>query len=311
MRKLFIGLAVLAMVGAACAKSTLATSPTGSTSTLSSTPTDATSCAQSAALYKAGTLTIGTDNPAYPPYFGGTPAKGAIWNKNGGDPTNGQGFESAVAYAVAAKMGFTNSQVSWTPIPFNNSYAPGPKKFDMYLAQVSYNAQRATAVDFSDSYYDVNQALVAIKGTPIASATTITQLKGYTLAAPLGTTSYDYITNVIQPTKQPGVYGTLDKTVAALNAHQVAGIVVDLPTSLFIADPYVQEVKHSTVVGQFTNPAGTTPEHFGIVLAKGSSLTACVDLALATMKGDGTLQTITQTWLSDKTNVGKVPVFGP
>jgi polar amino acid transport system substrate-binding protein len=311
MRKLFIGLAMLAMVGAACAKSTLATSPTTSAPTTSASPTpvDAMACAQSATLYKSGTLTIGTDNPAYPPYFGGTPAKGSVWQV--GDPASGKGFESAVAYAVASKMGFTTSQVAWSPIPFDNSYAPGTKKFDMYLAQVSYNAKRAEAVDFSNSYYDVNQALVAIKGTPITSATTITELKSYVLAAPLGTTSYDFITNVIQPTKQPGVYKSLDKTVAALSAHQVDGIIVDLPTSLYIADPYVQEVKHSTVVGQFANPAGTTPEHFGIVLGKGSSLTACVNAALAAMTADGTLATITQTWLSEKTNVGKVPVFGP
>ena len=311
MRKLFIGLAVLAMVGAACAKSTLATSPTTSAPTTSASPTtvDAAACAQAATLYKSGTLTIGTDNPAYPPYFGGTTPKGSLWQV--GYPASGQGFESAVAYAVAAKMGFSTAQVAWTPIPFDNSYAPGPKKFDMYLAQVSYNAKRAEAVDFSDSYYDVNQALVAIKGSPITKATTITELKNYVLAAPLGTTSYDFITQVIQPTKQPGVYKSLDKTVAALNAHQVDGIIVDLPTSLYIADPYVQEVKHSTVVGQFANPAGTVPEHFGIVLGKASSLTPCVDAALASMKTDGSLATITQTWLSEKTNVGKVPVFGP
>ena len=311
MRKLFIGLALLAMVGAACSKSTLATSPSASTPTTSPTPVDPAACAQSATLYKTGTLTIGTDNPAYPPYFGGSPAKGSVWASYGGDPTSCKGFESAVAYAVASKMGFTPDQIKWTPIPFDSSYAPGPKKFDIYLAQVSYRPKRAQAVDFSDSYYDVNQALVAIKGTRIASATTLTQLKDYTLAAPLGTTSYDYITSVIQPTKQPGVFKGLDKTVAALSAHQVDGILVDLPTALYIADPFVQEVKHSTVVGQFQNPAGSTPEHFGIVLPKGSSLTACVDAALAAMKADSTLQTITQTWLSEKTNVGKVPVFGP
>ncbi|MDP9297271.1 MAG: ABC transporter substrate-binding protein [Actinomycetota bacterium] len=308
MRKIFIGVASLAILAAACAKSSV---PVGSASapTTTAASVDPAACAQGATLHKPGTLTIGTDNPAYPPYFVGNAPKGSVWKL--GDPTNGKGFESAVAYAVAAKMGFATPAVAWIALPYTESYAPGQKKFDMYLAQVSYKAARARSADFSSSYYDVNQALVAVKGTPITSVTTVSGLKDHVLAAPLGSTSADYITNVIQPTKQPGVYKTLSDAVAALNAHQVDGIVVDLPTSLFIADPYVQEVKNSTVVGQFPNPAGTTPEHFGIVLPLHSSLTPCVDAALTSMRDDGSLRSITTTWLSQKTNVGNVPVFAP
>jgi polar amino acid transport system substrate-binding protein len=308
MRKILVGAAAFAILAVACAKSPVSVGSPRATASPSG-PVDPTACAQAVTLTTPGTLTIGTDNPAYPPYFVGSAPKGSVWKL--GDPASGKGFEDAVAYAVAAKMGFTKATIAWTPLPYTHSYAPGPKPFDMYLAQVSYKAARAQRADFSDSYYDVNQALIARKGTPITSATTITELKNYVLAAPLGSTSADYIANVIQPTKASGTYQSLSDAVAALNAHQVDGIIVDLPTALYIADPYVQEVKNSTVVGQFANPSGTTPEHFGIVLPLHSTLTPCVDAALTAMRTDGSLQSITETWLSKKTNVGNVPVFGP
>jgi polar amino acid transport system substrate-binding protein len=305
MRKIIIGLTALAIIGSACAKSTANNPASGGAS--ASASVDAATCAQAAALYAPGKLTIGTDNPAYPPYFVGQAPKGSVWKL--GDPTTGKGFESAMAYAVAEQMGFTKDQVEWTSLPYTHSYAPGPKKFDMYLAQVSYKPARTAAADLSDSYYDVTQALVAVKATPIASATSIAELKSYKLGAPLGTTSADYITSEIGI--PPATYQSLSDSVAALNAKQVDGIVVDLPTALYIADPYVQEVKNSTVVGQFPNPAGSTPEHFSFVLPKGSPLTPCVNAALATLSSNGQMQQITQTWLSEKTNVGKVPVFTP
>ena len=213
-----------------------------------------------------------------------------------------------MAYAVASQLGFDTSQVAWVVAPFNQTYAPGPKKYDFAIEQISYSTKRAQAVDFSDSYYDVNQALVAVKGTPIASATSLSQLKDYRLAAPIGTTSYDYIVNTIQPNKQAGAYNTLSDTVAALNAHQIDGLVVDLPTALYIADPYVQEVKHSTVVAQFPAPSGTT-DHTAMAFEKGNPLVTCVNQALAALKSAGTLQQIQDTWLSQQTNVGTVPVF--
>jgi polar amino acid transport system substrate-binding protein len=304
-RKFLLSLVVVASVAAACGtSSSTSAAGAGGSSGASATAAD---CAKNATLLAPGTLTVGTDNPAYPPYFGGGTQKGSEWKIN--DPATGKGFESAVGYEIASRMGFTPDQVTWAFVPFTKSYAPGDKPFDMDLNQISYKPQRAEAVDFSDSYYDVTQAIVAVKGTPIANATSVADLAAYKLAAPLGTTSYDVITNIIKPTSDPGVYQKLSDAVAALNAGQVDGLVVDLPTALYIADPYVQQVKNSIVVGQLANPAGSAPEYFGAVLPKGSSLTPCVNQALAEMKADGTLQDITKTWLSDKTNVGTVPVF--
>jgi polar amino acid transport system substrate-binding protein len=305
MRKTLAGLTVLASIAIACSSSSTTNSPAADGSpTVSQT---AQQCAANATYVSGGSLTVGTDNPAYPPYFQGGSPKGSQWKIN--DPSTGKGFESAVAYEIAKRMGFTTDQVKWIVVPFDQSYAPGPKSFDFDINQISYKPARAKAVDFSDSYYDVNQALVAVKGTPITQATSISDLKPYSLAAPLGTTSYDTITNVIQPTKEPGVYNSLDDTVAALNAGTIDGMVVDLPTALYIADPYVQEVKNSVVVGQFPLPAEGSTEYFGTVQPKDSTLTPCIDAALKEMKADGTLQTLTQKWLSEKTNVGTVPEF--
>ena len=300
-RKLLVGMAVFGLLAAACAEE----NPVLSTGSPPAGETAA-DCAKGVATYvSARALTIGTDNPAYPPYFQGGADKGSEWKLN--DPATGKGFESAVAYAVAGAMGFSPDNVQWVVAPFNQTYAPGSKAWDFAIEQISYSAKRANAVDFSESYYDVNQALVAVKGTPITGATSLADLQGYTIAAPIGTTSYDYIVDVIKPTNEPGAFNTLSDTVASINAHQVDGIVVDLPTALFIADPFVQEVKNSVVVGQF--PTVGTPEHFGMTFVKGNPLVGCVNQALAELKSDGTLQAITTKWLSEKTNVGAVPVF--
>ena len=217
----------------ACADdNTGASSTPSATETTSESPSaaaTAASCAEGATFATSGTFTVGTDNPAYPPYFQGGTEKDSDWKFN--DPNNGQGFESAVAFAVADKLGFTADQVTWTVVPFAQSYAPGPKTFDVDINQISYKPARAEAVDFSESYYDVNQALIGIKDTPITSATSIADLKDYLLATQLGTTSYDYIQNVIQPTQQAGVYQKLSDAVAAINAGQVDGLVVDYPTA--------------------------------------------------------------------------------
>ncbi len=312
MRKLLVGLVALTFVAAACANED--NSGAGSTPSVSETSSEspsvvatAATCAADATFITAGTFTVGTDNPAYPPYFQGGSEKASDWEFN--DPNNGEGFESAVAYAVAERLGFSAEQVSWTMVPFVQSYAPGAKAFDVDINQISYKPARAQAVDFSESYYDVNQALIGIKGTPITGATSIADLKDYALATQLGTTSFDYIQNVIQPTQDAGVYQKLSDAVAAINAGQVDGLVVDYPTALYMADPFVQQVKKSVVVGQFANPEGSTPEYFGMVLAKGSPLTACVNMAIDELKADGTLDAITKEWLSDKTNVGTVPEF--
>jgi polar amino acid transport system substrate-binding protein len=307
---MMVAVAAAGLVLAACAGSGPAatdTTPAPSSPVASPSPSADECAVSSLHLVTAGTLTVGTDNPAYPPFFSGGETKDhPEWKLD--DPYTGKGFEDAVAYAVAKEMGFDDSAVKWAVAPFAQTYAPGPKEYDFAIEQISYTAKRAKAVDFSDSYYDVNQALVAVKGTPIASATTLAQLKDYTLAAPIGTTSYDYIKDVIQPNKEPGAYASLSDTVAALNAHQVDAMVVDLPTALYVADPYVQEVKKSVVVGQFAAPSGTT-DHTAMAFEKGNPLVACMNKALAAMKASGELQQIQEMWLSQDTNVGTVPFF--
>jgi polar amino acid transport system substrate-binding protein len=239
-------------------------------------------------LVKAGQLTVGTDNPAFPPWFGG--AEKAPWKVS--NPYSGQGYESAVAYAVANKLGFAKSEVKWIVVPFNTSFAPGAKKFDFDINQISFKPARATAVDFSDSYYDVNQSLVVVKGTPIASATSIAALKPYKFGAQLGTTSYDYIVKNIKPSKKPAVFDTNDAAVAALKNKQIDGLVVDLPTAFYISAVQVPQGK---ILGQF--PTVGTPEHFGMIFEKGNSLVTCVNEALTKLRTDGTLTSLQAKWL--------------
>jgi polar amino acid transport system substrate-binding protein len=241
-------------------------------------------------LVNAGTLTVGTDNPAYPPWFGGS--EKAPWKIS--DPYSGQGYESAVAYAVAKQLGFAKSEVKWIVVPFNTSFAPGPKKFDFDINQISFKPARAKAVDFSDSYYDVNQALVVLKETPIASATSVAALKPFKFGAQLGTTSYDYIKSNIKPSKQPAVFDTNDAAVQSLKNKQIDGLVVDLPTAFYVT---AAQIENSKILGQFPN-AGAAPEHFGMVFEKGNSLVGCVDDALSKLRSDGTLQRLQDQWLA-------------
>jgi len=229
-------------------------------------------------LYTKGTLTVATDKPVYPPWF--------VSN----DPSNGKGYESAVAYAVAKQLGFKPSQVKWVYEPFNNSYAPGPKKFDFDINEVSYSPQRAQAVTFSNSYYDVQQALVALKGTPIVSKHSPTDLKHYVFGDQVGTTSLAFITSKIQPTAQPKVFNTLNDVKQALQSHQIAALVTDTPTAQFISS---SEIKGSLMVGQFPS----TGEHYGLLFAKGNPLVTCVNKALATLKSNGTLTSLQHKYL--------------
>jgi polar amino acid transport system substrate-binding protein len=240
-------------------------------------------------LVSEGELTIGTDNPAFPPWFGGDEKK--PWKVS--DPRSGEGFESAVAYAVAEELGFSKDEVQWVVVPFNTAFAPGNKKFDFDINQVSFKPERAKAVDFSDSYYNVNQALVVVEGTKIASAGSIAELKPYELGAQLGTTSYDYIVNNIKPSKQPAVYDTNDGAVQALKNQQIDGLVVDLPTAFFVT---AVQVENSKILGQFPSVGGG--EHFGMVFEKGNSLVRCVNEALSKLRSDGTLEDLQDQWLS-------------
>ena len=227
-------------------------------------------------------LTLATDNPAFPPWWGGKPGHGFETS----DPYSGQGYESAVAYAVARRLGFPKAQVSWEVVPFVKSYAPGKKTFDFYLAQVSYSPVRARAVDFSNSYYFVNQAVLGMKGTAITKAKSIRALKPFTLGAAIGTTSYTYITRYIKPTEKPKVYDTNSDAITALKNKQIDGLVVDFPSTGYITGV---QLPTSTVVGRL--PTKGTKERFGFVFEKGSTLDSCVNQALAAMRANGTLKT--------------------
>jgi len=232
-----------------------------------------------------GKLTIGTDSPAYGPWF------------SDDDPTNGKGYESAVAYAVAKQLGFAADEVVWTTVPFSNVIAPGDKKFDFDINQVSITEERKQAVDFSSGYYDVNQAIIAVKGSKLDGATTLAALQGATLGAMVGTTSYDTITNVIKPTKAAVALDNNDIAKQELANGQIDGLVVDLPTAFYMT---AVEITDGIIVGQL--PAQTGGEQFGLVLNKDSALTTCVSKAVDALRADGTLAALQQQWLADVTN---------
>lgn len=274
-RRLAAGLiAAFTLVGVtACSSST-------DTSTTASPAVD--TCAKdSLATLESGVLTIGTDKPAYEPWF-----------KND-DPTSGEGFESAVAYAVAEQLGFSKDQVKWTVAPFNTVIAPGDKSFDFDINQVSITEERKAAIDFSSGYYDVKQALVTLKGSKLSGAKTLADLKGAKLGGQVGTTSYKVITDLIQPTQEPGAFDTNDIAKQALANGQIDGLILDLPTAFYVT---AVELENGVIAGQFetTNIA----EQFGLVLSKGSKLTTCVSKAVDALRADGTLAAIEAQWLS-------------
>jgi polar amino acid transport system substrate-binding protein len=235
-------------------------------------------------LIEEGRLTLGTDNPAFPPWWGGGQTR-KPWKTS--NPYSGQGYESAVAYAVAQQLGFAKRQVDWRAVPFAQSYRPGKKNFDFYLAQVSYTPERARTVDFSNAYYFVYQSLVGRKGTAIARARSISDLKSFTLGAQLGTTSYQYIANYITPSRSPLVYDTNDLAVQALKNGQIDGIVVDLPTAFYVTGVQLED---GVIVGRFANRGGR--ERLGMVLEKGSTLRRCVNRALNRLWANGTIKQI-------------------
>jgi polar amino acid transport system substrate-binding protein len=266
----------------------------GGSSSPTTTSKAAASCAKSQlTLVKPGRLTVGTDNPAYPPWYaGGT--KSSFWKIN--DPSNGKGLEPATVYAVAKQLGFGRSDVHWTYVPFNRSFAPGKKSFDFDINQISYTPARAKVVTFSTSYYDVNQAIVVLKGTKIASAHTIAALRPFKLGAQVGTTSYDFIKSTIKPTEQPAVYPQNAGAVQALKNKQIDGLVVDLPTAFYVTGA---QVANSEVLGQFSTGGGAG--YFGMVFEKGNPLATCVDKALAKLRTNGTLRQIQHKWLAKAT----------
>jgi polar amino acid transport system substrate-binding protein len=258
-------------------------------------PTSSAIASAGCATVKTGQLTIGTDNPAYPPWFaGGT--KTSKWKIN--DPATGKGYESAVAYAIAKKLGYAKAKVAWTYVPFNKAFAPGKKSFDFDINQISYTPARAKVVDFSKSYYDVNQAIVVLKGTKIGAIRSIGGLRSFKLGAQLGTTSYGFITSRIKPSRKPAVFPSNAGAVLALKNKQIDGLVVDLPTAFYVT---AAQVPNSKILGQFENAAGASTDRFGVVLQKGNPLTGCVNTAITSLRASGTLKTLRQLWLAKAT----------
>lgn len=228
-----------------------------------------------------GKLTIGTGNPAYSP-----------WVLNDA-PESGEGFEAAVAYAVAEKLGFAEEDVVWVRTTFDEAIAPGQKNFDFNLQQYSITEERKANVDFSSPYYETAQVVVTTEGSAAAGATSIADLQGYLIGAATGTTSFDAIGSVIAPTQDALAFNSNDDAKAALTNGQVDAIVLDLPTALYAS---CCELDGGKIIGQL--PTAAKGDQFGLVLDKGSKLTAAVTKALDDLRADGTLAALEEKWLT-------------
>jgi polar amino acid transport system substrate-binding protein len=293
MRRTLAPVAVLALGGlalTACApvdEDPEASDAGASPSATAGATADPADCVTDEMLLEPGVLTVGTDSPAYEPWF--------VDN----DPTNGEGYESAVAYEVADRLGFDEDAVSWVKVPFNTSYAPGAKEFDLDINQISITPQRAEVVDFSEGYYQAAQAVIALEGTAGAEAASLADLADLRLGAQTGTTSLTAIREVIEPAEDAAVFEDTNAAKQALLNDQVDAILADLPTAFYIT---AVEIEGSTIVGQFQPDTGEQ-EEFGMLFEKGSPLVACVDAALSGMREDGTLEAIETEWLSDVVDV--------
>jgi polar amino acid transport system substrate-binding protein len=279
---------VMAAATAAIFSLSLVACGSGDEAATTTTPTAASGDAcskENLQVLTAGVLTIGTDKPAYEPWF-----------KND-DPTNGEGFESAVAYAVAEQLGFSKDEVVWTVAPFSTVISPGDKAFDFDINQVSITEERRAAIDFSSGYYNVKQALITVKGSKVEGATTLAELKDAKLGAQVGTTSYRVITDSIQPSAKPGSFDSNDIAKQALANGQIDGLIVDLPTAFYIT---AVELEDGVIVGQFE--ASEVGEQFGLVLNKDSALTSCVSAAVDELVSNGTIAAIESQWLSQVVN---------
>lgn len=278
--------AALALAAAACSPASSKPAATGT-----STGTTAADCSPAALhLVAKGTLTVATDTPAYAPWF------------DNNTPSDGKGFESAVAYAVAAKLGFTHSQVKWVTEPFDNSYAPGTKNFDFDLNQISITDERKKAVDFSSGYYTVTQGVITLKTSKYAGATALAELKPAKIGVQVGTTSMQAVQGKIAPSRQPAVFNTTDDEVNALKNGQIDALVTDLPTVFYLT---ASSIDNGKVVGQF-DYADSGVEQFGALFAKGNPLVGCVDKAIAQIKSSGELSALTTQWLSTSANAPKL-----
>jgi polar amino acid transport system substrate-binding protein len=276
------------------AAATVLVSACGSSNSSSSSPSASSSAAagqtssqsanacspSSLATHTPGVLTVATDSPAYPPYF------------QNNKPANGKGFESAVAYAVASKLGFSKDKVKWTVEPFDSSYAPGPKSFDFDINEISITKPRKQAVDFSAPYYVNPQGIIVAANGPYAHATSLSDFKKANIGVQIGTTSLAAVTSEIKPDKQPQVFNTSNDVVSAFKIHRVDAIVVDLATAFELT---ATELPHTTIAGQFSAPGG---DNWGLLLSKGSKITSCVDQAVNALRANGTLAALDKRWIA-------------
>jgi polar amino acid transport system substrate-binding protein len=238
-------------------------------------------------LVTEGTLTVATGEPAFPPWVG------TVDGENFDVPESGTGFESALVYALAAEMGFAEGDVTWVRTGFDEAIGPGEKAWDFNIQQYSITEARDEVVDFSDPYYTTKQALVAFPDSAVADATTLADLADANLGAQIGTTSLDFVEDVIGT--QAAVYDTNVDAKSALDAGQIDGIVVDLPTAYYVT---AVEIEGSAIIAEF-EAAAQAPENFGMLFAEGNSLVGCVNQALAALRADGTLDALEDEWLVD------------
>lgn len=283
---------LLAACGSSSSGGTSTSASSSDTAAASESPSPSNTCSpDSLQTLKPGTLTIATGEPAFPPWV------------EDDKPESGKGFEAAVAYAVAKQLGYTDAQVTWVRTTFDGAIAPGPKTFDFNLQQYSITDERKKVVDFSSGYYSLTQAIVSYKGSPIAGAKSVADLKSAKLGAAVGTTSLQAIENQIQPTEKAQVFNDNAAAVTALKNKQIDGLVVDLPTAFYLS---AVEVDNGIIVGQLPDSADDQ-EQLGLLLAKDSPLTACVSGAVDALKADGTLAKLETEWLAG----AGAPVLAP
>jgi polar amino acid transport system substrate-binding protein len=270
---LALGLALLAGCGGSKSSSSSSEGEGATASAANCTPSKM-------QTHLAGELTVATDKPAYPPYF------------ENDEPENGEGFESAVAYAIGEQLGYPKAKIQWTVEPFDSSYAPGPKNFDFDVNEISITPTREKAVDFSVPYYSASQAVVALEDSEAAKAKSLADLKDTKIGVQINTTSLSAVNEEIEPSSKPEVFNSSGDVVTALKNGQVEAVVVDLPTALYLT---AAQVENASIVGQFGKAEG---EEWGALLGKGSSLTGCVSEAIEALEESGELEKITQRWMS-------------
>lgn len=286
-RKVITISAALGLVLAACG---------GNEETADVTSGDSGSCAmEDLDLVNPGQLTVATGEPVFPPWMG-------VGDDNFDVPESKTGFEGALVYELANELGFTDEQVTFVRTGFDEAIAPGPKDWDFNIQQYSITEERDEVVDFSDPYYTTTQALVTFPDSEFADAATIEDLKDARLGAAIGTTSLDFVEEIIQPNVEPNVYDENVDVEAAMNAGQIDGLVVDLPTAYFVT---AVQVEGAIIAGQFEAEAAD-PDDYGLLFEEANPLVECANQALSVLRDNGTLQALEEEWLAQE---GAIPTI--